>query len=295
MKAARAGTPVLAGAAVWLLGSCAGGSAGRLPAGLQRFPDDLGNQSLDVSGIYPDGWTAQTAAANLQQPGGRQAVAVCGVVPRSRDAAVRTEVEVRVDDRPVARQSVGVGEFRIIAPVPAGAGKRRVQVAFGASQQLPEGDDRTVGARLQFLGFEPAGPAASAPPLDIVRGFDLHLGRGWGVTETFHNETFRWVENDAQIVIATPRRGDATVVLLAEAGPGMGSVSFLLKALDVSGRQVSAVKVDGRKTVELPVPVEPGKPNQFRLHVDGGGRQTPQDPRILNFRVFQIGAVLPRG
>ena len=115
------------------------------------------------------------------------------------------------------------------------------------------------------------------------------------MTETFRGETFRWVENDARILVTTSRPGDATVVLLVEPGPGFGGGAFLLKAFDVSGRQVAAVKVDRRKRVELPVPVEPGKPNDFRLHVDGGGRRTPRDPRILNFRVLQIEAVPPQG
>ena len=295
LKIARAAALVLLPAAVSLLvWSCGGGSGGRLPSGLQRFPDDLGNQGLDVSGIYPDGWAAQAADATLEQPRWKQAVAVRGTVPKIVDAAFRTDIEVRVDDRPVVRQSVGVGDFRISAPVQGGTGKRRVQVIFSASQQLPAGDDRAVGARLQFLGFEPAKSAERQAPMDIVRGSGLQLGTGWGVLETFRNETFRWVENDAQILITVPKPGEVTVVLLVEPGPGVGG-AFLLKVLDVSGRQVNAVKVARLKPVELPLPIEPGKPNNFRLHVDGGGRRTPRDPRILNFRVLQIEAVLPKG
>jgi hypothetical protein len=74
-----------------------------------------------------------------------------------------------------------------------------------------------------------------------------------------------------------------------EAGPGVGG-QCLLKALDVSGRQVAAVLVEGRKAVKLFIPVETGKPNEFKLHVDGGGRRIQNDPRILNFRVFQVAA-----
>jgi hypothetical protein len=62
----------------------------------------------------------------------------------------------------------------------------------------------------------------------------------------------------------------------------------VLKVLDATGRQMDAVRVQRRQTVELLLPVEAGKPNEFRLHVDGGGKPAPNDPRILNFRVFRI-------
>jgi hypothetical protein len=275
-------------AASLLVWSCGVRSSGRLPSELKRFPEDLSHEGLDVAGIYPDGWVAPTASVSLGQPGRRQALVVRGVVPKISDAAFRTDIELRVDDRPVARQSVGVGDFRLAAPVQDGATKRRVQMIFSASQQLPGGDDRAVGARLQFLGFEPAQMAERGAARDIVHGSGLQLGSGWGALETFRNETFRWVENDAQILITASQPGDATVVALVEPGPGVGGGAFLLKALDAAGRQVNAVKVTGRRSVELFLPVVPGKPNEFRLHVDGGGERTPQDPRILNFRVLRI-------
>jgi hypothetical protein len=160
-------------------------------------------------------------------------------------------------------------------------------VAFSASQQLPAGDGRTVGAQLKFLGFEPAKSTGS--PVDIVQGPNLQLGSGWGPIEIFHREHFRWVENDAQILITPQKTGDLEVSMEVEAGPGVGG-QCLLKALDVSGRQVAAVLVEGRKAVKLFIPVETGKPNEFKLHVDGGGRRIQNDPRILNFRVFQVAA-----
>jgi hypothetical protein len=41
--------------------------------------------------------------------------------------------------------------------------------------------------------------------------------------------------------------------------------------------------------VKLFVPVVSDKPNEFRLHADGGGKPAKNDPRILNFRVFEVG------
>jgi len=91
---------------------------------------------------------------------------------------------------------------------------------------------------------------------DIVRGPGVRLGSGWGTLETFHNETFRWVENDAQIFITSDKPGPIAISLLVEPGPGVGGKAFLLRALDASGRQVEAVLVDGRRATKLFLPVE---------------------------------------
>jgi len=270
-----------------LLVSCGGNSSGTAPSRLEHFPADLSNSQVDASGIFADGWVSGTASANLQQPDGDQAVAIRGTIPKIGDPAFKTEVTLLVDDAEVGRRSVGLGDFQLSAPVKKQPGKRRVTVAFSASQELPSGDGRIVGARLKFLGFEPA--KSTGNPADVVQGANLQLGSGWGPLETFHRERFRWVQNDAQILVTPQKASDLEVSLEVEAGPGVGP-KCLLKALDASGRQVASVLVEGREAVKLFVPVETGKQNEFKLHVDGGGRRIPSDPRILNFRVFQIAA-----
>jgi hypothetical protein len=39
----------------------------------------------------------------------------------------------------------------------------------------------------------------------------------------------------------------------------------------------------------MTLPINPGQRAVFRLHIEGGGGPTPNDLRILNFRVFRIG------
>jgi hypothetical protein len=253
---------------------------------LSRFPGDLNSSQLEVSGIYQDGWVGETASVKLQQPAGEQALSFRGTVPKIGDTDFHTDVELRVNDKGTARQSVGIGDFHIAAPVETGAGERRVTVAFSAAQQLPAGDGRMVGAHVQFIGFVSAGSVAASTAQDIVRGSEIRLGSGWGVFETFHAETFRWVDNDAQILITPQKAGDLALSLVVEPGPGV-SGKCLLKALDSTGRQVAAALIDRRDSVILFLPVEAGKTNEFRLHVDGGGKKAPNDPRILNFRVFE--------
>jgi hypothetical protein len=197
-------------------------------------------------------------------------------------------LELRVDDEVVAHWNIGLGDFSLSAPVANGSGERRVTLAFAHVQQLPNGDGRMVGARLSFIGFEP-GRAASQDPKDIVRGTHMELGAGWGVLETFHGETFRWVENDAQITLTARQPGGLVLSMIAEPGPGVNSRPFLLKVIDAGGREVSTATVKERGEVKLTLPPLENA-QTFRLHIDGGGQRVPHDPRVLNFRVFEITA-----
>jgi hypothetical protein len=272
--------------------SACGENQDGLPTHLSRFPADLNNASLQASGLYSDGWVRGIASVHLQQPNGKVVLSIQGTVPRIADTSFHTDAWLLLDDKEVVRRTVGIGDFNISVPVSSAPGERLVGVEFSASQELPAGDGRQVGARLKFLGFAPGSGAAPAHSSDVVRGSNIQLGNGWGVLETFHNQTFRWVDNDAQVSVTADQPGEVGVSLLAEPGPGVAGKPFLLKALDSSGRQIGAVPVRGRETVKLFVPVEAGKPTEFRLHVDGGGKPTPNDARILNFRAFRLEAEL---
>ena len=274
-----------------MLGAALASCGHNLPSKLDDLPKSLSQSNLKTSGFYPDAWVADSASIQLEQPGGPEVLSVRGMVPQISDARFRSDLELRVADRRVAHWDLGVGDFALSAPVAAGAGERRVTLVFGRTQQLPGGDGRFVGARLSFIGFEPKSAAAAEQnSADIVRGTQVQLGTGWGVLETFHGETFRWVDNDAEISLVADRPGKFEISVVAEPGPGVGSKPFLLKILDAEGREVSAKPVEKRDTVRLILPVAGGRTNQFRLHVDGGGKTVPTDPRVLNFRVFELAA-----
>jgi len=268
-----------------LLSSCGRG----LPSKLEHLPEDLNGTGLNLTGIYPDGWVGDSGSVTLQQPAGKQMLSIRGTVPLVGDPNFRSDVELRLEEKAVGHWNIGLGDFALSASVPPGAGTRRVTIVFGKSQQLPGGDGRMVGARLSFIGFE-SKSAMVGPPSDVMRSSNLQLGSGWGVLETFHNENFRWVDNDAQFLLAADQPGSAVLSVTVEPGPGVAMRPFVLRVLDASGHQVSAEPVEKRRTtVKFILPVE-GKPSEFRLHVDGGGKPALNDPRILNFRVFEMEA-----
>ncbi len=117
----------------------------------------------------------------------------------------------------------------------------------------------------------------------------ITTGQGWYPVEYFLRETFRWVANDAELIIHAPTGTRHTLSLEIEPGPGLRSQPFMLRVLDDAGRTVAAAEVKGREVVKIMLPIAQERSAVFRLHVDGGGHPTPNDPRTLNFRVFRFG------
>jgi len=136
----------------------------------------------------------------------------------------------------------------------------------------------------------PSATAAPTPAPDIIAPeLGISLGKGWYPYETFHGEAFRWVDNDAQIIVERPLKSPELLSATAEAGPGLGTVRFVLTIRDAAGHVVQTVPVDGKQRLQIALPVQPGHQATFTLHVAGKGKHIPKDPRILSFRVFEIG------
>jgi hypothetical protein len=115
------------------------------------------------------------------------------------------------------------------------------------------------------------------------------IGGGWHQLESQMQETFRWVENDAELIIPQSTGTRQTLSLEVEPGPGVGLQPFTLQVLDGEGHTVTTAEVKGREVVNVTLPVTQGQSAVFRLHVEGGGLPAPNDPRILNFRIFRFG------
>lgn len=118
----------------------------------------------------------------------------------------------------------------------------------------------------------------------------LTLGDNWYPVETFNGETFRWVNNDAEIIITPNNDVLPELVAEVEPGPSLGSSSLTLRVYNEAGTEVLQLPITGRQEITLKLPsLTPGKPHRFRLHTDSQGLPVPNDPRLLNFRVFRLG------
>jgi hypothetical protein len=130
--------------------------------------------------------------------------------------------------------------------------------------------------------------AGNEPPAD-----GLFVGYGWYALENFGGQSFRWVSNDAELVVWSPSGSRQQLRLELEPGPGLGGQPMALHVLDEQGQAVASAAVQGRQSVDVTLPLTASQTAVYRLHVDGGGLPTPTDPRTLNFRVFAFGWAEP--
>jgi hypothetical protein len=120
-------------------------------------------------------------------------------------------------------------------------------------------------------------------------GGSLALGKNWGPYETFKGAAFRWVANDAEIIVRGGT-GPVRVTIACEGGPSLGQPAFALRVLDTAKRQVDHAQCAGPNTPATLLLPPSGGEAHYVLHVDGGGRAVPNEKRVLNFRVFSIDA-----
>lgn len=152
-----------------------------------------------------------------------------------------------------------------------------------------------VSAREGVFPVTPAGLRLNAQQDIASINSGLSFGSGWFSPEHYAatGETFRWIDNDAEILASVPERG-GILILEAEPGPGLGPLPQTLQILDDCGSVVAGWTIDGRTTTALAVPpTAPGALRKFRLHLPGGGAPVLDDPRILNLAVFRCDWVAP--
>ncbi len=130
-------------------------------------------------------------------------------------------------------------------------------------------------------------PSAAADAIATGNSGSVSLGAKWGTYESFKGTSFRWVDNDAELVLRGGA-GDVRVEIACEGGPSLQQRSFPLRVLDSAHRQVDHVMCDG--PASRPQLFLPGSSSDTRyyLHVDGGGKRVPGESRVLNFRVFHL-------
>lgn len=132
--------------------------------------------------------------------------------------------------------------------------------------------------------------AADAIPTGSAGG--LALGANWGPYETYKGVSFRWVADDAEIVLRGGS-GEAQLAIACSGGPSLGQLTTALRVLDPGHRQVDHAECAGPDhPATLLLPLERGQ-TRYLLHVDGGGHPVPGEKRILNVQIFSLAEVGP--
>ena len=187
----------------------------------------------------------------------------------------------------VAQAQVRGGQpVRFDLPAQAGKNTYRLHVAGGGKKIAT--DPRVLNFRVFRIADASTDTALGAGHPDIVSGSDVRLGAHWYPLEQYAGETFRWVDNDAQIIVTSDTAQDRRLKLVAAAGPSIQSPANFLVALNGSdGRLLQAGKIKARGFVYFDLPLKPGS-NTFSLHVNSTGKTAPNDARVLDFRVFSL-------
>lgn len=116
----------------------------------------------------------------------------------------------------------------------------------------------------------------------------VSFGRGWFPVERYsQGEAFRWVENDAEVLVRIPHNPPPPLHFDIEAGPGVGRRPFQLQIVDAEGVVQARTGVGNAGRITVRFPSGGHAVRLFRFRVVGGGLAVSHDPRILNFRVFQ--------
>ncbi len=144
---------------------------------------------------------------------------------------------------------------------------------------------------LRFMQYSAWMKPYQVPPLqatDIVEPASrVRLGDGWYPLETYKGQTFRWVNNDAEIMVSGSGHGPQVINLQLEPGARPKGQPLDLQVLGTEGGSVTEYSVSGPSTVSIEVPAVPTL-FRYRLHVEDSAVPTGADPRTLNFRVFRI-------
>ena len=185
------------------------------------------------------------------------------------------------EDRRIA-QAVVRGRQTIQFHLPAGRPKlHRVHFHAGNSTNPAALHDPGPPAfRIFSIRAEPLRPEV----VPLLAGFRIGRG-GWYVLEETVGDVFRWVNNDAEIVVT-----DAAAKVLeldAAPGPGLGAEPLALKVLD-RGEELARFVIASRRRIALDLPDSREVPYPITLHAENGGAPLAGNQRILNFRVFHI-------
>jgi hypothetical protein len=261
----------------------------KAPRGIRTIPDDLLNPEFEYSGIYDDGWLSANSYFILAGNTEAEPLVVRGVLPLIDDPSFTTNVTALVDGQEVGRRTISVGEFEYRFPVPTRPGRRRVELRFDRTLTLLNNDTRRPAVLLRCLGFGNSS-CASVGESDVVdesRG--IWRGDNWYPLEKHNGQSFRWVKNDAEILIAPDVQGEQVAIDL-EPGPGLDGHGLKLQALDSDGQLLAEQDIAHRQSMQFKIPAHATDSKAFytvHLHSVNAGRSVGKDARTLNFRVFR--------
>lgn len=120
----------------------------------------------------------------------------------------------------------------------------------------------------------------------------IEIGKGWYSIEKYKGESFRWVGKDtSEIILYDVDKKHQSLLLGLEPGPGCGNEPLKLLIL-YKNKIIQKGIISGRKNLEIQLPKEASTDFQsemvLKLLTENGNYEIASDPRILNYRVFDV-------
>lgn len=116
----------------------------------------------------------------------------------------------------------------------------------------------------------------------------ISLGANWHSFETYQGESFRWASDYPEIIVSGSAEAGALAIDVAP-GPSVGKEILGLELLDASNNVAGKCIVAERRICTFPISADGNGKSKYRFHSDALGVANSADPRILNFRIFNIG------
>lgn len=125
------------------------------PQNVSRFPDDLRDPNLEFSGIYEDGWASEDSYFVLRSTESKSTLRVRGLLPLVGNEFFQTDLCPKLDGRDLECRTLSIGTFTYSYQLPkSSTGKHKIELRFSHYQVLQHGDQRPLGMKIRFIGFE---------------------------------------------------------------------------------------------------------------------------------------------
>ena len=160
-------------------------------------------------------------------------------------------------------------------------------ILHATSKNLPTPHDpRILNYRALVIGIH----SSIADCRNGIRfdGSPIAIGKNWYTLEHYQGQTFRWVNNGAQIVLTKAQSAPFILEAEVEPGPSLAGAPLTIAVQGADGKTLAKQgPIPGRSYAEFALPALP-KGTVLALHVKSAGAKVPHDPRTLNFRVFSL-------
>ncbi|MFV0446087.1 MAG: hypothetical protein ACK5Q5_21125 [Planctomycetaceae bacterium] len=129
--------------------------------------------------------------------------------------------------------------------------------------------------------------APPSPPNDVHDGSVILAGQ-WYPLARSKQGPFRWVNNDAEVIVQTSEDEPTELILDAEIGPSCGKIPGHVQVLNADDDEVAAFDLGTRKNMKVTLPASDGGLKTYRLRIDSEAKPVAGDTRVLNLRVFGV-------